>query len=171
MSACSTGCEPQSWRSWSSSAFSNHCLFVFKQRNREGKQLLWVLEPVQGGLERGRCCHHPAGTHPPLCPRSPPGPVCPSCTDRQLLSLVHGDTASSPVCPLAGEGTPAHLVPLHSPGCHVCPVCSSPTHAHLCQPQRLAPDGRSCTGHPKHPGDPGEGDRAPQTLPRPRGSP
>ncbi|KAF4803966.1 hypothetical protein TURU_011608 [Turdus rufiventris] len=66
------------------------------------------------------------------------GPVCPPCMDKQLLALVHGDTASSPVCPLAGEGTPAHLAPLHSPGCHACPVCSVPSHAHLCQPQRLA---------------------------------
>ncbi|KAM4885232.1 uncharacterized protein FYW23_012239 isoform 2-T2 [Sylvia borin] len=73
--------------------------------------------------------------------KGPPGPVCPLCTDRQLLSLVHGDTGSSPVCPLAGEGTVAHLVPPHSPGCHSCPVCSAPSHAHLCQPQRLAPDG------------------------------
>uniref|UniRef100_A0A8C5NT77 Sushi domain-containing protein n=1 Tax=Junco hyemalis TaxID=40217 RepID=A0A8C5NT77_JUNHY len=73
--------------------------------------------------------------------KGPQGPVCPPCTDRQLLSLIHGDTASSPVCPLAGQGTPAHLVPPHSPGCHLCPVCSLPSHAHLCQPQRLAPDG------------------------------
>uniref|UniRef100_A0A8C3XDE2 Sushi domain-containing protein n=1 Tax=Cyanoderma ruficeps TaxID=181631 RepID=A0A8C3XDE2_9PASS len=71
----------------------------------------------------------------------PPGPVCPPCTDRQLLSLIHGDTASSPVCPLAGEGTPAHLVPPRGPGCHSCPVCSAPSHAHLCQPRRPAADG------------------------------
>ncbi|XP_039551841.1 complement decay-accelerating factor-like isoform X1 [Passer montanus] len=82
-----------------------------------------------------------AGTPGECQDKGPQGPVCPPCTDRQLLSLVHGDTASSPVCPLAGEGTPAHLVPVHSPGCHLCPVCSVPTHAHLCQPQRLAPDG------------------------------
>lgn len=73
--------------------------------------------------------------------QGPRGLVCPPCTDRQLLSLVHGDAASSPVCPLAGEGTLAHLVSLHSPGCHVCPVCAVPTHAHLCQPRRPAPDG------------------------------
>ncbi|XP_016159655.1 PREDICTED: complement decay-accelerating factor isoform X2 [Ficedula albicollis] len=67
------------------------------------------------------------------------GPICPPCTDRQLLALVQGGTASSPVCPLAGEGPPAHLVPPQSPGCHACPVCSVPTHAHLCQPSAWHP--------------------------------
>lgn len=125
---------------------------------------------MQGGWRGAGSVMTPLGLTP-LSAHSPQGPVCPPCTDRQLLSLVHGDAASSPVCPLAGEGTPAHLVPLHSPGCHLCPVCSAPSHAHLCQPQRLAPDGRSCSGHPEHPGVPGEGHRAPQPLPRPRGSP
>lgn len=125
--------------------------------------------PVQGGLQRDRSCHDPAGTQPHLCPHSPQGPVCPPCTDRQLLSLVHGDTASSPVCPLAGEGTPAHLVPLHSPGCHLCPVCSVPSHAHLCQPQRLAPTVGAAPQTPRGPWGGARGSSIPpQALGLPR---
>ncbi|KAM6040947.1 uncharacterized protein LJ206_019852 [Theristicus caerulescens] len=94
----------------------------------------------------GQCESRPAAPgerpgEPRRRDEGPQGPVCPPCTDRLHLSLVHSDVAGCPVCPLAGEGTPAHLVPHRSPGCHVCPVCAAPTHAHLCQPRRQAPDG------------------------------